>query len=199
MPCIPDRSNTLLMMAKKTDSDNFLRPPFHFPLRLYRLAGYNEISKDECYERNPQSSQKMYLFRWTKTSRVLLVYLVRKWRNISPRSVFRASKFLSYCFHEYKTGKKHKEDDIAVFNSHLTSSNLVFVRQFTCQNKGNLFLFSILAVHFQFALAQKKYRPRSLARSCFDHKRLVISTKPLEKKVKMTREKLKFKVRKFPR
>ena len=69
---------------------------------------------------------------------------------------------------------------------------MLFVRQFTYQNEGNLFLFSILAIHFQFALAKKKYRPTSLARSCFDHKRLVISTKPLEKKVKMTREKLKF-------
>ena len=91
-----------------------------------------------------------------------------------------------------ETGKEHNEEDIAVLNSHLTRSNLLFVRQFTYQNKGNLFLFSILAVHFQFALAKKKYRPTSLARSFFDHKRLVISTKPLEKKVKRTREKLKF-------
>ena len=84
-------------------------------------------------------------------------------------------------------------------NSHLTISNLLFVRQFTYQNKGNLFLFLILAVHFQFALAQKKYRPRFLARSCFDQRRLAILTKPLKEKVKMTTEKLNSKVRKLLR
>ena len=67
-----------------------------------------------------------------------------------------------------KLEKKHKEEDVAVLNSHLTSSNLLFVRQFTYQNNGNLFLFFILAVHFQFVLPQKKYHPRFLARSCFD-------------------------------
>lgn len=55
------------------------------------------------------------------------------------------------------------------------------------------------AVHFQFALAQKKYRPRFLARSCFDQKCLAILTKPLKEKVKMTTEKLNSKVRKLLR
>ena len=45
------------------------------------------------------------------------------------------------------------------------------------------------AVHFQFALAQKKYRPRCLA----------ILTKPLKEKVKMMTEKLNSKVRKLLR
>ena len=35
---------------------------------------------------------------------------------------------------------------------------------------------------FQVALAQKKYRPRFLARSCFDQRRLAILTKPLEER-----------------
>ena len=56
-------------------------------------------------------------------------------------------------FHAWKTGKNHKEQDVAVLRGSLTGSNLLFVRRFTYQNKGNLFLSLILAVHFQFALA----------------------------------------------
>ena len=56
-------------------------------------------------------------------------------------------------FHAWKTGKNHKEQDVAVLRGHLTGSSLLFVRRFTYQNKGNLFLSLILAVHFQFALA----------------------------------------------
>lgn len=40
----------------------FFRLPFHFPLRLYRLAGYNEISKDKCYMKNPQTAKKSISF-----------------------------------------------------------------------------------------------------------------------------------------
>ena len=35
---------------------------------------------------------------------------------------------------------------------------------------------------FQVALAQKKYRSRFLAQSCFDQRRLAILTKPLEER-----------------
>ena len=56
-------------------------------------------------------------------------------------------------FHAWKIGKNHKEQDVAVLRGHLTGSNLLFVRRFTYQNKGNSFLSLILAVHFQFALA----------------------------------------------
>ena len=51
-------------------------------------------------------------------------------------------------FHAWKTGKNHKEQDVLVLRGHLTASNLLSVRRFTYQNKGNSFLSLILAVHF---------------------------------------------------
>ena len=46
-----------------------------------------------------------------------------------------------------KQEKNQKEEDTAVLKRHLTRVNLLFVRHFTYQNKGNLLLFLILAVH----------------------------------------------------
>ena len=58
--------------------------------------------------------------------------------------------------------KKHKEEDAAVMNSHLTISNLLFVRQFTYQNKGNLFLFLILRYIFNLHLRKRNIAQDSL-------------------------------------
>ena len=47
-------------------------------------------------------------------------------------------------------------------NSHLTISNLLFVRQFTYQNKGNLFLFLILRYIFNLHLRKRNIAQDSL-------------------------------------
>ena len=83
-----------------------------------------------------------------RTSQILLFYLVSKRWQINSRSAFGVSRSISYYFHAYKTGKNQKEEDKAVLKRHLTRVNLLFVRHFIYQNKGNLFLFLILAVHF---------------------------------------------------
>ena len=58
-------------------------------------------------------------------------------------------------FHAWKTGKNHKEQDVAVLRGHLTGSNLLFVRRFTYQNKGNSFLSLILAYIFNSSLRKR--------------------------------------------
>ena len=47
-------------------------------------------------------------------------------------------------------------------NRHLTISNLLFVRQFTYQNKGNLFLFLILRYIFNLHLRKRNIAQDSL-------------------------------------
>lgn len=81
--------------------------PDHLYFFVFTVPGKrrNRISKDECYMKNPQTNQKRIYFAEQKL-RVLLVYLVRKWRNISLRSVFLASRFL---FHTAFTSTKLKK------------------------------------------------------------------------------------------
>ena len=49
-----------------------------------------------------------------------------------------------------------------LMNSHLTISNLLFVQQFTYQNKGNLFLFLILRYIFNLHLRKRNIAQDSL-------------------------------------
>ena len=118
---------------------------------------------------------------------------MRKRRQINPPSAFWAFRILSYSFHAWKTGKNHKEQDVPVLRVHLRSSNLFFIRRFTFQNKGNLFLSLILAVHFNLRLRKRVIAPKIprsvLFWSQFD--------RAAQENWKMTREKLCFGVRKL--
>jgi len=96
-----------------------------------------------------------------------------------------------------KTGQKQKEEDIAVLKGHLTRSNLLFVQHFTHQNKGNLFHFLIWRYIFNLCLRKRDIAQDSLLGLVLIMNALLILTEPLGKKVKMTREKLYFKVRKY--
>ena len=49
-----------------------------------------------------------------------------------------------------------------LMNNHLTISNLLFVQQFTYQNKGNLFLFLILRYIFNLHLRKRNIAQDSL-------------------------------------
>ena len=124
--------------------------PSAFAKHTHTTIWLNTISS---YFEMPFPSQSSLQYRQIK------IYLLRKWRQINPWSAFWASRILAYSFNAWKTGKNHEEQDAPVLRGHLTSSNLLFVKRFTYQNKENLFLSLILAVigglavHFQFVLA----------------------------------------------
>ena len=66
----------------------------------------------------------------------------------SPQFPFHLPFNRNFRIFSLKQEKNQKEEDTAVLKRHLTRVNPLFVRHFTYQNKGNLFLFLILAVHF---------------------------------------------------
>ena len=86
--------------------------------------------------------------------RQINIYLARKrQQSLIPEALSELPESSPIPFTPGKLAENHNGQDIPVFRGHLTSSNLLFVRRFTYQNKGNLFLSLILAVHFQFALS----------------------------------------------
>ena len=135
----------------------------------------------------------MYLFRLLR-GQIYRSYLFISYVNdgrVIPKALSELPDSSPTAFTR-KTGQKQKEEDIAVLKGHLTRSNLLFVQHFTHQNKGNLFHFLIWRYIFNLCL-----RKRDIAQDSLPGRVLIIFTEPVGKKVKMTREKLYFKVRKY--